>query len=77
MNLMIVVMIVSVVAMLFEYRALKRQNRYREMVISTSLLTMGVALGILVYINVAVQSPLVIINGVFKPINQYVVRLLS
>jgi hypothetical protein len=69
-------MLASLIAVLFEYLSLKKQHKYREIMFSASLFTIGLVLGAIQYFNVKVPSPLIIIIRIFKPISQYVTRLL-
>lgn len=75
--MLIAVMLASIIAMLLEVRKLKKQHKFREIAFSSSLLIIGLLLGTLEYFKVKMPSPLLAINAVFKPISQYVTRLLT
>jgi uncharacterized membrane protein HdeD (DUF308 family) len=70
-------MLASIIAMLFEFRTLKKQHNYRVIVFSASMLIIGLLLATLQYFRVKMPSPLLAINMIFKPISQLVTKLLT
>ncbi|GAB1154851.1 hypothetical protein YWY31_08760 [Paenibacillus illinoisensis] len=71
------VLIISILTMFYEFRQLKEKPRVREMVVSTTLFTIGTTLIILELVHVELPSPLTGIRWFFQPVSQYIARILS
>jgi hypothetical protein len=71
------VLLISLIAAIFEYRNLRNNHQVREITVSAILLLAGLTLGILRYFDVSIPSPLYGIRALFQPASQYLMRLLS
>lgn len=69
-------LILFLVAALMEYRSLKKQKLYREIVSSSILLAAGFTLGILSLLHIYIPSPMSGIEMLFRPLSQFLTRLL-
>lgn len=70
------ILVLFLVAALLEYRSLKKQKRYREMISSAILLAVGLTLGILRLLHVEIPSPMSGIKTLFQPVIHLLARLL-
>lgn len=71
------VLIISILAMFYEFRQLKEKHRVREMVVSLTLFTVGTTLIILELVHVELPSPLTGLRWIFQPVSQYIASILS
>lgn len=72
-----VVLIISLTAMVGEYRTLMKANRRREIALSAILMLVGIILSILRAFHIPIPSPLVVIRILFQPAGQFFNQLLS
>lgn len=70
------ILVLFLVAALLEYRSLKKQKRYREIIYSAILLAAGLTLGILRLLHVDIPSPMSGIKTLFQPLIHLLARLL-
>lgn len=68
-----VILIVSILASLYELKKLKEQHYTREMVISLVLLAIGTILTLLYIFHIELPSPLMVIQFLFQPISELLV----
>lgn len=70
------ILVLFLVAALFEYRNLKKQKRYREIISSAILLAAGLTLGILQLLHVEIPSPMSGIKTLLQPLSHLLTGLL-
>ncbi|WP_438434074.1 hypothetical protein [Gorillibacterium sp. sgz500922] len=75
--MLLVVLAVTLVAALAEYRNLLKRKRKRDVVVSACFLAVGVAAGLLEQAGIPLPSPLAGIVFIFKPAGDLLDRILS
>lgn len=70
------ILVLFLVAALLEYRSLKKQKRYREIISSAILLAAGLTLGLLQLYHVDIPSPMSGIKTLFQPLSQLLTKLI-
>ena len=71
------VLIISVLAMLYEFKYLREKRYVREIVVSSVLFTIGAILILLQIAHLELPSPLIGIQFIFQPVSQYIATILS
>ncbi|WP_127530366.1 hypothetical protein [Paenibacillus kobensis] len=73
-----IVMLAAVAASFLDYRTMiKGGGRWRELLVSVSILMIGIGLSILHIFQVELPSPLIWIEYMFSPIHRIVVPLFT
>lgn len=71
------VLVISLIAVLIEYRTLLKNNRRREVTVSAILMLGAILLGLLRLLRISIPSPLLVIRWIFQPASQLLNKWLS
>lgn len=71
------VLVLSLIAVLIEYRTFMMRNKIREITISGILMLVGITLSVFRFLNIPIPSPLLVIRFIFQPASQLLNKWLS
>lgn len=77
MRKMIFILFIALFTVFWELRALKKDGRIREIVVSSCFLAIGLTLGVIEILNIQIPSPMLAVQYLFTPISQFVSSVLS
>jgi hypothetical protein len=71
------VLVLSLIAVLIEYRTFMKHNKRREIIISGIFMLVGITLSIFRFLKLPIPSPLLVIRFIFQPASQLLNKWLS
>jgi hypothetical protein len=71
------ILVISLIAVLIEYRTFLKKNQRREVTVSAILMLGAILLGLLRILRIPIPSPLLVIRWIFQPASQLLNKWLS
>lgn len=71
------ILVISLIAVLIEYRTFLKKNQRREVTVSAILMLGAILLGLLQILRIPIPSPLLVIRWIFQPASQLLNKWLS